>query len=74
VVSIYGYQGSREVVRGMGVCIDSERVLTSAHVVRDDRVNYQLSIINYNLLTPDVTVLERDPIADMAYMKMNHEP
>lgn len=42
VVSISGYQGTREVIRGMGVCIGADTVLTSAHVVRDDRLVYDI--------------------------------
>jgi hypothetical protein len=66
VVSISGYQGSREIIRGMGVCIARDRLLTSAHVVRDDRLRYEVWGMRHE-------VWERDFDVDIAYMKMNNE-
>ena len=73
VVSIHGYQGTREVIRGMGVCIGVDTVLTSAHVVRDDTINYQLRVINYESIGTSATVSERDHNSDLAYMKVKNE-
>ncbi len=73
VVSISGYQGTREVIRGMGVCIGADMVLTSAHVVRDDTINYQVSSINYESIGTSATLSERDHNSDIAYMKVKNE-
>jgi S1-C subfamily serine protease len=62
VVSIRGYRGETEVVRGMWVCIAEDRVLTSAHVVREDRLRYEVWGMRYE-------VWERDFSTDRAYLK-----
>jgi hypothetical protein len=73
IVSISGYQGTREVIRGMGVCIGADMVLTSAHVVRDDTISYQLSVISYPSIGTSAPVSERDNNSDIAYMKVKNE-
>jgi S1-C subfamily serine protease len=50
----------------MGVCIGADTVFTSAHVVRDDRLRYEVWGMRYD-------VWERDFDVDIAYMKMNNE-
>ena len=54
-------QSQQTVVRGMGVRLRDESILTSAHVVRDDRLSYQVGPLRYR-------VVERDIIGDRAIL------
>ena len=54
-------QNGQIIVRGMGVKISDGSILTSAHVVRDDRLVYEISGIRYQ-------VSERDEIGDRAVL------
>lgn len=62
IVQIQWIHNGIEVVRGMGVCVDNSIILTSAHVVRDDRFLYEVMGTRYQ-------VIERDIVRDTAYMK-----
>jgi S1-C subfamily serine protease len=57
----------------MGVCIGADTVLTSAHVVRDDTISYQLRVINYESIGMTATLSERDHSSDIAYMRVKSE-
>ncbi len=54
-------QNSQIVVRGMWVELSDWSILTSAHVVRDDRLSYQVGSLRYR-------VVERDIIGDRAIL------
>jgi V8-like Glu-specific endopeptidase len=60
-------QNGQIVVRGMGVKFSDDSVLTSAHVVRDDRLVYEISGIRYQ-------VSERDSVGDRAILSQNQNP
>ena len=57
-------QNGQIIVRGMGVKISDGSILTSAHVVRDDRLVYEISGIRYQ-------VSERDEIGDRAVLEID---
>lgn len=63
VVEIIGTLDGTEVVRGMWVCIDEQVILTSAHVVRDDRMGYEIWSTRYQ-------VRERNIGTDIAYLSI----
>lgn len=63
VVEIYGYQWNEQVVRGIGVCIEDGKILTSAHVVRDDRLTYRVWDVQ-------LRIIQRIPQTDIAYMEI----
>lgn len=80
VVGIIWVRDGAQVVRGVWVCIDEQKVLTSAHVVRDDTINYELRIMshkgvqaNYEWTPPNATWIERDENIDIAYMRVKSE-
>lgn len=54
-------QNGQIIVRGMGVRLPDGSILTSAHVVRDDRLVYEASDIRYH-------VSERDIVGDRAIL------
>lgn len=62
IVEIVGNRSWISVVRGMWVCISDGRVLTSAHVVSDDRDTYMIWETPYS-------ISERDIMADRAYLE-----
>lgn len=55
-------QNSVVVVKWMGVPISENSILTSAHVVRDDRLVYEVGWVEYK-------VIERDTVGDRALLK-----
>ncbi len=65
-VVVRGILDGTEVVQGMGVCIAPDTILTSAHVMRDDRVRYEAWDMRYE-------IRERDIERDIAYMKIGDE-
>ena len=48
-------QNGQIMVRGMGVRLSDDSILTSAHVVRDDRLIYEISGIRYQVTERDMT-------------------
>lgn len=73
VVQVIGVRGGNEVVRGMWVCIDASTILTSAHVVRDDTINYQLRNARYQSIHVNSTIMERDNNSDIAYLRAQED-
>ena len=57
-------QNSQIVVRGMGVRIWDDQILTSAHVVRDDRLHYEIGWVIYQ-------VSDRDMVGDRAILAID---
>ncbi len=66
VVHITWLHDGIEVVRGMWVCVDQSTILTSAHVVRDDALRYEVWGMRYE-------VSERDTLTDRAYLTVMSE-
>jgi len=63
VVVIRWIHDGNKVSRGMWVCIGRDYILTSAHVVRDDSMRYEVWGMRYE-------VSERDFDTDIAYIKI----
>lgn len=73
VVEIVWTRNGIEIVRGMWVCIDHTTILTSAHIVRDDTINYILRSTDHRWSSVIGTVMERDITTDMAYLGIKSE-
>lgn len=70
VVRILGSKEDFNIVQWMGVCVYSGVILTSAHIVRDDTINYQLRMNHHEWVSTDALVIERDNETDIAYLTM----